>query len=241
LSLIELLLALALTALLVLGVVQIVAAASAAHRLQDNQAQLQDRARLAVGLLSRRIRQAGFRPEPWSPDSDASGFTDDSVDNVSSAGDRLGIREWSDRNCFDNRNPDRDAGGRARFYLRETVFDLNAADNLALLCRYGPSAADLTTEIRREGLVPGVESFQVLYGEDADQDGNIERWVPAGLWSDPGRVLGVRFALLIAAEDPVAEPAAGQFTLLDTTVIGAADGRLRQVFEAATALRGRQP
>lgn len=240
LSLIELLLALALTALLVLGLVQIVAASSAAHRLQDNQAQLQDHARFAVGLLSRRIRQAGFRPEPWTPGSDTSMLTGDSADNVSPAGDRIGIREWSDRNCFDNRNPDRDPDGRARFYLREMVFDLNSTGNLALQCRYGPSDIELTTEIRRQGLVPGVESFQVLYGEDADHDGNVERWVPAGFWTDPGRVLGVRFALLLAAEDPVAEPAARRFNVLDSVIDRSADGRLRQLVEATVALRGRQ-
>ncbi len=65
-TLLELLLATALAALLILGLVQIVSATSAAGSLQRNQAQIQDHARFAIAILSRAIRQAGYRPEPWN-------------------------------------------------------------------------------------------------------------------------------------------------------------------------------
>ena len=88
-----------------------------------------------------------------------------------------------------------------------------------------------------------VESFQVLYGEDADLDGNIERWVAAGQWSDPQHVLGIRIGLLLASENAVADqqtiPPAEPLRILDATVTPPADGKLRRVVEFAVALRGR--
>lgn len=240
-SLLELLLAAALAALLIMGLAQIVAAASAAGSLQRNQAQILDHARLAIGVLSRAIREAGFRPEPWNDASATAALTGDNVDGASNTSDRLAVRAWSDLNCFDNRNPDVDSEGNPLFYIRESVFDVAGAGNLTRLCRYGPSPAEMTTQVQRQGLVPGVESFQVLYGEDGDADGNVERWVPAGQWSHARRILGIRIGLLLASEDAVVEPAAAQMQVLGGTVVTPPDGKLRRAFEFAVSLRGRLP
>jgi type IV pilus assembly protein PilW len=240
-TLLELLLATTLAALLILGLAQIVSAASAAGSLQRNQAQIQDHARFAIGILSRSIREAGFRPEPWSGAYAEEALNERTQNGVTPSSDRLAVRGWSDLNCFGNRNPDLDHEGQPRFYLRETVFDLTGDRSLARLCRYGPGAGELTTQVQRQGMVPGVESFQLLYGEDTDRDGSIERWVAAGQWSDPQRVLGVRLGLLLASQEAVVEPASQQHRVLDTTATSAADGRLRQVFEFAVAIRSRIP
>lgn len=237
-TLIELLIALALAAFLVLGLVQIAAAASAAGSLQRNQAELLDRARFAIGILGRAARQAGYRPEPWNtayaPDALGAG----NLDGASTMGDRLAVRTWSDRNCFDNRNPDRDADGRPRFYLRESVFDLTADGGLAQTCRYGPDPDNLTTQIPRQGLLPGVEAFQVLYGDDSDGDGAIDGWVRAGQWADAQRILGLRIGLLLASDDAVAEPVGETFDVLGTRRQAPADGRLRRLFDFALGIRG---
>jgi type IV pilus assembly protein PilW len=240
-TLVELLLATTLAALLILGLVQVVAAASAAGSLQRNQAQIQDHARFAIGILSQTIRQAGFRPEPWNAAYAEEALNQRTLDGVTASGDRLVVRGWSDLNCFDSRNPDVDGAGQPRFYLRETVFDLTGDQSLTRLCRYGPNAAELTTQVKRQGLVPGVESFQALFGEDTDQDGNVERWVAAGQWSDPQRVLGVRLGLLFASEESVIEPLPQQHRVLDTFTSSVADGKLRRVFEFAVAIRSRLP
>ena len=65
-TLLELMLALGLSSLLLLGLVQIVSAAGASARLQDNQARLQENARLAITVLSRAVRETGFNPQPWN-------------------------------------------------------------------------------------------------------------------------------------------------------------------------------
>jgi type IV pilus assembly protein PilW len=238
-TLIELLVAAALSALLILGLVTIASATSAASIVQRNHAQINDNARFAMKLLVRSIRQAGFNPEPWNESFAGVTLTDENRDGGGGSSDRLAVRTWSDRNCFDNRNPDLDEAGVPLFYIRESVFDLTGANNLAHRCSYGPSLADLTNQIPRQGLVPGIESFQVLYGEDADDDGDIERWVAAGEWADEARILGVRIGLLAAGEDAVREPGAREFDVLGVPVSRPGDGKLRRVFHFAAAIRGR--
>jgi type IV pilus assembly protein PilW len=240
-TLLELLIGALLAALLTMGLVQIVAATSVAADLQRNNAQLQDHARFAIEVLSRAIREAGYRPEPWNDSWDLDALSDETVDGVSASSDRLAVRTWSDVNCFDNRNPDRDSAGQPRYYLRESVFDLTGNKGLARTCRYGPTVGELTTQVPRQGWVSGVESFQLLFGEDHDGDGNIEQWVGAGQWGDPLRILGIRVGLLLASADAVVEPDMQRFEVLDSVYLSPADGRLRRPFDLAVAIRSRTP
>lgn len=238
-TLIELLVAMLLTALLLLGLVQMVSAGGAATLLQDNQAQLKSQAHLANRLLSSAIAQAGYRPEPWNPHFDIPAILEDTADGVSATSDRLVLLTWSDLNCFDNRNPVVGTDGKPRFYLRETAFDLNTNGYLTRDCRYGPSADQMTRQIRRQGMVPGVESFQLQFGEDSNDDGNIDRWVNSGQWTDENRLLGIRSGLLLVSENDVIESAPVSFNVLDTRLGPRHDGRLRELLVFATAIRGR--
>jgi type IV pilus assembly protein PilW len=239
-TLLELLLALTLSFLLVVGLIRIVSASSASARLQDNHAQLQENARLAISRMTAAVRQAGFRPKPWEDSLTLPPLGDANLNGSSSAGDQLSLLAWSDRNCFDNLNPVRDENDDPQFYIRESTFSVKSSRNLAFRCRYGPSLTELSVEIRREGFVPGVESLQVLFGEDSDQDGNVNRWVHAGQWDDPARVLGVRFGLLLASTDAVTDKRARDYRVLDARLRKNADGRLRSVVEMAAAFRGRK-
>ena len=236
-SLLELLVATALTAFLVLGLVHFVTAASATTLLQRNQGQIQDRARFAINRIVAAIREAGYRPEPWDETWALEGFTADTLDAVSSGSDRLSVRTWSDRNCFDNRNDATDADGNALFYIRETSFDLNSSKGLTRQCRYGPSLAEMTTQIRRQGMIEGVESFQLLFAIDADADGLAEEWVNAGAWDDPGQIRGVKVGLLLVSENTVVIRQPKEFAVLDTFKHVKADGRLRHVFQFTAAVR----
>jgi type IV pilus assembly protein PilW len=239
-SLLELLVAIALTAFLLLGLVHFMSAASATALLQRNQGQIQDRARFAIDRISAAIREAGFQPEPWNETWALEGFTADNLDGVTSSSDRLSVRSWSDRNCFDNRNAAADADGNALFYIRETSFDLNSSKGLTRQCRYGPSLAEMTTQIRRQGLIERVESFQLLFAIDADANGLAEAWVNAGAWDDPGQIRGVKVGLLLVSENTVVIRQPKEFAVLDTRKRVKADGRLRHVFQFAVAVRSAQ-
>jgi len=238
-SLLELMIALTLSALLLLGLVQIASAAALSTRLQRNQAQLQENARLAISVITRFVREAGFSPQPWDPANVLTALPEGNADSLAGGSDRLVVRSRSDLNCFDNRNPDLDAFGQPAFYIREAVFDLNSGHGLTWQCRYGPSETEMVTQIRRQGLVENVESFQVLYGEDSDQDRVIDRWVKAGQWNASEQVMGMQFGLLLASEDKVAEKISRQFEILEAVLETKADGRLRRVFAFAAAVRSR--
>jgi type IV pilus assembly protein PilW len=237
--LIELIITMALSALLILGLVQIASAASSSTRLQRNQAQIQEHARLAVYTLTDVIRQTGFTPQPWSEQYPPLGLAENSLDNVSKSSDRLAVRSWSDLNCFNNLNPEMDSSGNASFFIREFVFDLNSDNGLTQQCRFGPSLTKLTTQVRRQGFIQGVESFQVLYGQDSDLDGNIEAWVKAGQWSDSRNILGVKIGLLLASQDAVTVKESKNHVVLDSMLRKPADGKLRRVIQFTAAIKGR--
>jgi type IV pilus assembly protein PilW len=235
----ELLLAALISTFLIIGLVQIVTAARSSFRLQENEAEVQENGRHAVSVLSALIRQSGFSPEPWNESFDSPSLLAETQDRLSSRSDRLAIRSWSNLNCFDNRNLVEDGSGEPVFYIRESVFDLNDRRDLTHTCRYGPTATELVTQIRREGFIRNVEFFQAIYGEDSDRDGNIDRWVRGGEWLDEGRVLGVRLGLILGSTEVVTEQIAQKFSILDLEYSSSADGKLHRLFEFASAIRRR--
>lgn len=237
-TLVELILVMTLTALLITGLVQIASAASSSTLLQRNQAQIQENARLAINQLSAVIRQAGFNPRPWDEDFQPLGLSEYSLDQLTVSSDRLVILGWSDTNCFNNLNDKLNDSGEPAFFIREFQFDLNGSKGLTQQCRYGPSPGSLVTQIRRQGLVQGVESFQVLFGDDPGLDGSIDTWVRAGNWSNPQNIRGVRVGLLLVGEDPVTEGKPVVLSILDSIVRKRADGHLRRVVQFTNAFRG---
>lgn len=238
-TLLELLLAMFLTAILMLGLVQLTTMAGSATRLQENQAALQDHARYISNLFFKAIAQAAFSPEPWNDTFLQTAIGSGTANDYFANSDRLVISTWSDRNCFDNINPERDAAGHPRFFIKTSVFDLNSSRHLSRTCRYGPSPESQVTQIRRQGLVPGIESFQNLFGEDTDNDGNVDRWVQAGQWLDEKNIIGIRIALLIASPDTVTPLISRTYKVLDTQKLSRPDGKLRDLIDMTLAIRSR--
>ena len=239
LTLLELLVAALIAAFLIMGLVQIVMAARGSFRLQENQAEVQENGRYAVSTLSKLIRQTGYSPQPWNEGIESTGLTPDNQDRVSNRSDRLVVRSWSNTNCFDNRNPDVDGSGEALFYLRESRFDLNERNDLTHNCRYGPTEAGFITQIRREGFVRNVESFQALYGLDDNGDGRVDRWVRGAEWADQRRVLGIRIGLLLKSTESVVERSRQEYSVLDADYSTSADGKLRLLLEFTAPIKGR--
>jgi len=238
-SLMELLVTLFLTAVMLLAMVQLVNAGASTSRLQDEQADLQDRLRFAAGSIFTAVSEAGFSPEPWNEAFDRTAIGADSGDDVIFSNDRLVVRSWSDRNCFDSFNPDLDSSGQPRFYIRESSFDLNGSNFLTRTCRYGPSPTGLVTQVRRQGLLAGVEAFHMLFGEDVGARDDIGRWIRTGQWSDEGSIKGIRVGIVLAGEASVTEPRTQFFELPGAEYRGSRDGRLRHAVELSYSIRSR--
>lgn len=238
-TLMEVLIGMFLSALLITGIVQLVMASVSAYRLQLGLGQLEESGRYARDVLISHIAQAGYRPKPWETASQLPALTDETLDGSPLPGDRLGLQRWSSRNCYGNENPAKDSDGRAAFYLLQARFRVNSSNNLAITCRYGPDATDLTTQINNFGLVEDVESMQVLFAEDRDGDKIADGWVTGQAWQQESNIRAVKVALLLSTSQPFDQVGSGQVTLLDETVQPPADGRLRRVASLTTAIRGR--
>jgi type IV pilus assembly protein PilW len=239
-SLLELLMAMLAAAILLIGLVQIVAAARSSFLLQESMAELQESGRFAFDSLAAVLRQAAYTPEPWQSAGDRVGLTSETRDAVSSKGDRLAMRTWSERNCYGSANTATGASGRPRFYLMESIFTLSSSGNLAFTCRYGPTAGQLVTQVLNQGLLENLEAFQALYAEDLNNDGQADRWVKGGQWLDQSRISGLQIAVLLRSDQLVTDGASRSYTVLDEVINAPADGKLRRVFTYSQALRGRR-
>ncbi|MEE9355779.1 MAG: PilW family protein [Methylococcaceae bacterium] len=90
-------------------------------------------------------------------------------------------------------------------------------------------------------LVEGVEDMQVLYGEDTDQDGTANYYVPAGMVGlNMDQVMSLRIRLLLATEkDNIASDSLSyNFNGANLT---ATDKRIRKSITSTIALRNRLP
>ncbi|MDX1554976.1 MAG: PilW family protein [Xanthomonadales bacterium] len=235
----ELLVAVLMAAILMLGVVQMASATGRGLSLIESVSETQQSGRFAIDRMRDFIMSAGFHPTPWTEDAPVPGLSDESSDGGPGASDALVIRQWSNRNCFDLFNPALDGLGRPRFFLRISKFERTASDNLAQTCHYGPGESALVRQINREGLVQGVETFQVLYAEDTDGDRRANRLVRAGRWLDIAHVVGVELALLVASHERVVDAPPPVLVVLDEALSPPNDGRLRRVWRATVPMGAR--
>lgn len=235
----EVMIGMFLSTILISAIVALLSGSVSAYRLQLSQGQIEESGRFARDVLVTHISQAGFQPEPWLNLSGFSALTPESQDSGSPAADQLGLQRWSRSNCYGNDNPVTGADGQPAFYLLQSRLGINKANNLAITCRYGADASQLSTQINNFGLVENVDTMQVLYAEDRDGDNIADAWVKAQTWVQESNIRAIKIALLFSSDYPFDEAASTQFTLLDESVITPADGHLRSVKSFTSAIRGR--
>ena len=238
-SLMEVMIGVFLSTLLISGIVQLLSGSVSVYRLQLSQGQLEESGRYARDVLAAHINQAGYQPEPWQNQPEFPALTNETLDGDVLPGDQLGLQRWSMRNCYGNENPVKDGNGQAAFHLLQARFKVNASNNLAISCRYGPDTSSLTTQINNYGLVENVESMQVLYAEDRDGDTIADSWVTGQAWQQESNIRSIKVALLLATRQPFDQATSEQITLLDETLTTPADGHLRKVSLLTSAIRGR--
>jgi len=238
-TLMEVMIGVFLSTLLMSGIVQLLGGSVSTYRLQLSKGQLEESGRYARDVLMTHISQAGYHPEPWQSGAALPALTSETLDGDALPGDRLGLQRWSRRNCFGNENPIKDSNGQPAFHLLQARFHVNNSNNFAITCRFGPDAASLTTQINNYGLIEDVESMQVLYAEDRNDDKIAESWVTSQAWQQESNVLAIKVALLLSTRQAFGQATSEQITLLDQTVTTPADGHLRKVSLLTSAIRSR--
>lgn len=93
----------------------------------------------------------------------------------------------------------------------------------------------------RNGLefLDGIENLQILYGEDTDESGIANYYVPADQVADMARVISIRFAVVTRSYDDNLTGGLTQNYNLFGTTVAAPDNRLRQVYTTTVTVRNR--
>jgi len=269
LTIVELMVSMTLGLLLTIAIAQIFLGTRQTYASQDENARMQETARFALQLIERELRMSGFvrngSTGTYSVASPVIAAADDS--NPSGAGlndsDEFTVRFFGSDdaagtaadntviNCI---------GESAR--LNETVVDrfyiaAGASGEPALFCRsIRPSNTAVTTDTE---LVSGVESMQLLFGEDTNADRTADRYLGRNdVALDMERVVSVRISLLVrsaqqvatgadtrkynhfgtayaAADTPPASDAGAVFNSAGASL----DRRLRRLYQTTVALRNR--
>ena len=227
LTLVELMVSLALGLLVVLAATGLLLSTRTGYLTQDDQAQLLDGARYALEVIGRAVRQAGYenwdtegapilRTASMSPNvlgldahrlkagTAALVGASNAADEVVNGSDVLAVRFFGsgaapdgDGTVLDcaglpvpaptSQDAADDERGWSIFYVAQST-----AGEPALYCKYRGWSA--------QPIVLGVESFQVLYGVDQDDDGSPDRYMRAGDLADKSfwdNVVVVRVGLLM--------------------------------------------
>lgn len=220
-SLVELMVAMTIGLLIALVVTKAYLSGLATQGTQTDVSRAQESGRFAFELLARSIRKSGYRNpkavgapfcdgsdptppttprlvmmnDPSTIDATASNLTG-STSTIANSSDVIRVRYYGDGviggaadgtmlDCLGNSIP-------ANTLEEDTLYVANDAANgnePTLYC-YASNAASA------QPLIPGVESLQLLYGEDTDGDGSINRYVTAANVANVNHVRSVMVSVV---------------------------------------------
>jgi type IV pilus assembly protein PilW len=233
-TLVELIVALAVSLILLAGVIQVYLSSKQAYRVQDNIARIQENGRLAIDFLSRYIRLAGYRSTlRTSSDQIFTAGTNQVISGTETSGqpDSVTVNFQSDGDMVDCLGNSVSDG-----FLSRDTFQLTGGE---LQCRSQGNAATPTDTV--QSLVGGIQDMQITYGVNAANafPPVVSQYMTATQVSDANaweKVVSVRVTLLVQSpEDNVADaPQAYTFNGTPTTPT---DRRLRHVFTTTINLR----
>ncbi len=226
LSLVEIMISLTLGIILLGGTLQLLITSKNSYRLQNGIGSMQENGRYAIYLLRENILLAGYpgfaNIEPF--------VSDHSLDGEE--GDQISVQYQSNTDCLGNKTGDGEPVNQInRLFINMDDKTLNCSANGKTL-----------------PLVGDIESMQILYGVDEDEDGVANRYinatqVTAGIIepgvSDWSRVVSVRIALLARSRERSGSVQEHGYHLLDSGTVKFNDAFARQVFTTTIPLRNR--
>ena len=243
-SVIELMVALAITAFLLIGLVQIFSSVRASYDLQEGLGRLQENARFATSFMHDQLRDTGYFPfaEHENPAVDI-GFNFPSIltgsvppplvtvetnDPGGTTSDTLAVNLFDERDCSGNLNPVTPTGNPAIGH-KQIVFSHDAVNNqLQYTCRFTLAPAvgvNPPNVINNQPVLNNVETLQFQYGEDRTGNGSADIYVEADGWLAVGNVVAIRVGLILTSPDIGTLPPDAQVINLLNTNFGASTER----------------
>lgn len=269
-TIIELMVAVTIGLLVTLIVMQAYLSGLGSQQAQTDLSRVQESSRFAFDLLARSIRKAGYK----NPVALGAGFCDGSAGQRlamtnDAANVTLGGTTYTILNSSDIL--------RVRYYGE----GIGAADGTIVDCLGNAIAANVQVEdvffVAADGsndgeptlycfaggsatvqpLIPGIESMQLLYGDDNNADGTIDRYVPASLVATANNVRSITISVVARTKGTSAIDRSSRtfnhfgirYAPTNTAPSGdtgsvftsATDGRTRQQFSTTIALRNLCP
>lgn len=220
-TLIEVMIALVMSMLLLVSFLQIYLSNSQTYRLIQNLARVQESGRFAIDFLAYNIRMAGFRNRYDANFPVLEGCERDTGPcSVATTSDTLTVRYDATTDCTGSPIPPDPV---PRF--TQNIFYIDDKFNLTCVGNRNPGIP--------QPLVDNVESMQLLYGEDTNENLTADRYVPASALDMDRRrnIVSIQIILTVrTAEDNVTSEA-------NPAPAGGTDRRLRKVFTGTVALR----
>ena len=266
-SLVELMVAMTIGLVITMVIAEMFVGNKRTYTVQDENARMQENARFALSLLTRQIRMAGFKRSECASGTcffDAANPVITGQNDVDlNSSDRLSVQTFGSDNAAgaatDNSVVDcLGNGARQTQRVNDTFYVAADAANSNEPTLFCIRAGDATGS----ALVPGVESMQILYGEDSDTADGLkaaDRYLRA---DDPSlqwdRVVSVRISMVFRSGE-AASPSidsrkynhfGSQYSPGDAAPAGdagavfnsagaALDFKLRRIFQTTIALRNR--
>lgn len=228
-TLVEIMVALTIGLLMMAGILQISLANKESSRLQRNMGFVQENIRSAMEFLARDIRMAGHytdnNPAARILTAPAPFDIANTTDGGGAENDTITVTRESNTDCLGQATPTNANGNRFalnRYYIA----------NQRLMCQGNGNALP-------QPLVDGVESLQILYGENTDGDPrSANRYVQPNQITNMGNVVSVRVAMRFISRETVRQTAdTNQYALLDAAAIEPGGRFLRREMTTTISLR----
>ncbi|MFB9886622.1 PilW family protein [Balneatrix alpica] len=258
LSLVELMIAMTIGLLLMLGVLEVLLSGRQTYMQTRALANLQESARFSQLFISDQLRHAGFNEDPIQSMSTAFPASNVPVANIWAAGQVVAGETNNANNADAILNGSdtvlvrlRGANPLGSNDLRDCLNQQVTAGESIVMRFFVDTAFTLQCEVqgyvgtpannRTQPLVDGVEQMQVLFGVDLDGNGLISE--AAGEWltgaaltaravADRSNVSAVRLGLVVGSQIEVDRPAAAQaFNVFGRNINTVNSRRARQLYE----------
>ncbi len=242
-TLVEIMVAMAISLMLLAGIVQLFMSNKVTYNTQNNLGRVQENGRYALEILEQNIMMAGYTQNIMNTFTP---FTNATLDNAypndpydadltepkdtittttanKNASDQIEIVTDSS-DCLSNTSVGNET---SRFYIGISGGGYN------LMCK-GSSNAN------PQPIIEGIENMQIQYGEDTDDkaDGIPNIYRNAENVANWSRITSVKIALLVSSLDESAPLNTNTYALLDAAPIGPVnDHRLRRVFTKTIKIR----
>ncbi len=249
-TLIELMIAIALSLTLMAGAMQFLVSSRQTYDLTDDLSRIQENGRIALDILVRDIRMAGYR-RPLNGDGvipyyfdfqnacnavNETCALDDHIDasgEITDGSDRLAVSydppEDDDRLGTSSTCLGTDLDGMEEDVIIN-VYTIDTVDNInSLYCRGYNQTTGAWIDDSAQPLIDGIENMQVLYGvtSSADPTGSVTRYISQDkiVEDDWAYIRAVRIALLVSngLEDGFADAQERKYHVLNSAELTTAD------------------